>query len=320
MTNAEILERLRKVRILVIGDCMVDHYIYGDVNRVSPEAPVPVVHVVREHHTAGGAANVALNLVALGAQSEVIGCVGDDAMGRRLTQSLDSADVETKRFYKSNAPTIVKTRVVARTQQVCRIDYELERAKYALTNRDGFRETIRSAMKESDAVIISDYAKGVVSQELMNVVLRAGLELGVMISVDPKPIRQINIRGASLLTPNRSEALELAGMEEPGSGVEYPLDEVIGRIHDRYAPAMLVVTLGAEGMAVSRLGEKTSILPTAAREVFDVSGAGDTVIACLTGTLAAGGDLETAARFANDAAGLVVAKTGTATVTADELR
>jgi len=320
MTPPAILEAIRNVRILVIGDVMLDHYIWGDVNRISPEAPVPVLHVMRESHSAGGAANVALNIAALGGQVSLMGMLGEDEAGRQLTRMLGEAVIDCSRCIIDPAvATIVKTRVMARTQQLCRIDREAARHAYALDAAAGIAQLLEAAVAGVDAVIISDYAKGVVTQPLIDQLLVLAATRGTLVAVDPKPARHLNLRGAGLLTPNRHEALELAGLPEPGPGELFPLAEVCRRIHAAFAPGLLVITLGADGMAVSSDGEVAHLLATEAREIFDVCGAGDTVVATLTAALAGGASAVEAAGLANRAAGVVVAKMGTATATAEEI-
>jgi D-beta-D-heptose 7-phosphate kinase/D-beta-D-heptose 1-phosphate adenosyltransferase len=320
MNISEILEQVTSIRVLVVGDVMVDHYIWGDVTRISPEAPVPIVHVNNETDTAGGASNVALNLASLGVKTELIGCIGDDSQGRRLIQKLTEASIHVGRSVVSeNVPTIVKTRLMARTQQICRIDFESTRADYVIHQNQTAMVNLASAVAEADAVIISYYAKGVITQELVDLIIRLGKEHGKLVAIDPKPARKLNITGAGLMTPNRTEALELSGILDLAQGDAYPLAEVAQRIHDRFAPDILVITLGADGMALCRGGRVEHTMSTAASEVFDVSGAGDTAIATLTAALAAKVDAVSATRFANLAAGLVVAKMGTATTTRSEV-
>ncbi len=320
MTPSDILSRFSGLRILVIGDLMLDHYVWGEVSRISPEAPVPIVHVVRESDTAGGAANVALNLAALGVRTEVIGCLGDDAAGARLRGLLDARGIATARCAVCpGAPTIVKTRVVARTQQLCRIDHEATRSAYDFAGSAGGEAALSAAVAEADAIIVSDYAKGVVTQALLDRVIALGKTHGHLVAVDPKPARRLNLTGAGVMTPNRAEALELAGLAGDGGGEPPALEEIARRIHAAYAPALLVITLGADGMALCREGRVEHRMPTHAREVFDVSGAGDTVIAMLTAALAAKASPVDAAHLANLAAGIVVSKFGTATVTPAEV-
>jgi D-beta-D-heptose 7-phosphate kinase/D-beta-D-heptose 1-phosphate adenosyltransferase len=299
---------------------MVDHYIWGEVNRISPEAPVPVVHVARESYTAGGAANVALNLASLGAGAELIGSLGEDGAGQRLRTLLATARIDASRCATIvGTSTIVKTRVMARTQQLCRIDHEGARDHYALETGRVSDEQLSAAIAAADAVIISDYAKGAITQVLVDRVLKAARVHGKLVAVDPKPSRHLAFEGVGLITPNRHEALELADLPEPGVGEPYPLEEACRRIQAKFSPDLLVITLGADGMAVCRGGKVEHVMPTEAREVFDVSGAGDTVIATLTAALAAGCTAIDAARLANKAAGVVVAKMGTATASPSDL-
>lgn len=321
MTTQDILSRFHKNRVLVIGDIMIDHYLWGDVTRISPEAPVPVVHVTRETHTAGGAANVANNLAALGVQVELIGALGTDDSGCRLRGLLARRGIKTERCVRApGIPTIVKTRVVARTQQVCRIDHEDTRTCYDLHAADAaVGERICAALDSSDAVIVSDYAKGVVTQTLIDLLMEQTKRRGILFAVDPKPVRKLVYNGIGLMTPNRHEALEMAGMREPDHGAPYPLEAVCRRLHEWFAPKLLVITMGADGMAICQAGQIVQKLPTVAREVFDVSGAGDTVIATLTAALSVGADAVSAARIANCAAGIVVSKVGTVTVSPEEI-
>ena len=320
MTTAELLAAFPSRRVLVIGDLMLDHYILGDVHRISPEAPVPVVQATEQKHVAGGAANVAHNLAAAGVRAAVFGTLGTDEAGDRLAAILEKngvAAVSCPR--RAGAPTIVKTRVVARHQQLCRIDHEGPRGLYDPLADPAGEAALAAAVAQADAVIVSDYAKGVVTQALLDRVRELAAKSGALLAIDPKPSRKLDLRGAGLLTPNRGEALQLAGLPEPALGETYPLAEICARIHAAFAPAVLVVTLGADGMAISRGGVVEEVLPTEAREVFDVSGAGDTVIAFLTAALASGAMPVDAARIANLAAGVVVSKMGTATVSPGEL-
>jgi rfaE bifunctional protein kinase chain/domain len=316
MTPSQILNKLRGLNVLVIGDLMLDHYVWGDVHRISPEAPVPVVHAVKDTHVAGGGANVALNLASLGATASLMGSLGKDEASEKLITLLATAGIDTSGCsLNSTIPTIVKTRVIARTQQLCRIDREGSRHAYALRDFSALESAIRAA----DAIILSDYAKGVITQPLVDAAIALANQHDKLVSIDPKPSRHLRYHGIDLITPNRHEALELAGLPEPALGEAYPLDEICRRIHEILAPRHLVITLGAEGMAICGNGLVNKTLPTRAREVFDVSGAGDTVIATLTAALAAGADAESAAHFANIAAGIVVSKMGTAVPTPAEI-
>ncbi|MEO8614625.1 MAG: bifunctional ADP-heptose synthase [Luteolibacter sp.] len=315
-----LISQFSNLRILVIGDLMLDHYIWGDVHRISPEAPVPVVHASRDTWAAGGAANVALNLANLGVQTTVIGHLGDDDAGKRLYQILLEHQVAAPRKPMATpAPTIIKTRVMARGQQLCRIDREASSHSYQMTQDGDFPQTLTQALATADAVILSDYAKGMINQQIMDQVLAERAETKRLVAIDPKPSRRLSFRNSGLLTPNRAEALELAGITGIHPDEPYPLDLVCRRIHEIYTPELLVITLGAEGMAVCQNGCVQELIPTHAREVFDVSGAGDTVIAALTAALAAGAAPVDAARLANIAAGCVVAHMGTVPVQLDEV-
>ena len=312
-----ILSAVAKKRILVIGDVMLDKYVWGDASRLSPEAPVPVVRVDRETAVAGGAANVAFNLAALGARADLFGWVGEDEDGRHLRSLLGGGHVSLLPGAVSpSIPTIVKTRVVCRRQQVCRLDREAEPSVYALTPAD-LRETLAPAAERADAILLSDYGKGLLSNETLRGIL-ALPRRPVIVTLDPKPRAGVDYAGVTLMTPNRSEALRLAGIDD-ASG-PFPAEAVCAALHERFAPRHLVITLGPEGMLLSEGGRPLERIPTFAREVFDVSGAGDTVIAALTLAIAAGFPLPDAARFANVAAGIVVGKLGTATASPEEIR
>jgi D-beta-D-heptose 7-phosphate kinase/D-beta-D-heptose 1-phosphate adenosyltransferase len=317
----DLLQRFQHTRVLVIGDLMLDHYIWGDVTRISPEAPVPVVRVVRETQTAGGAANVALNLSALGVNASLLGIIGEDSPGEGLLDLLRQQEVDVSPIIqRSDTPTIVKTRVLARTQQLCRIDRESGKHSYAIPASLLRSEPLSTLLSESDAIILSDYAKGALTQPLVDEVRSLANQRGIMVAVDHKPSSNLDLRGLGLMTPNRHEALEMAKLPEPCLGDPYPLEETCRRIHAKDAPALLVITLGADGLAICREGRVEKIMPTQAKEVFDVSGAGDTVIATLTAALAAGLATEEAAHIANVAAGIVVGKIGTATASRAELK
>lgn len=316
-----LLQRLERARVLVIGDLMLDHYIWGDVHRISPEAPVPVVNVTRDTYVAGGAANVSLNLSNLGVSTTALGYCADDEAGRELYTQLSANGVNVLNpAAVRSAPTIIKTRVVIRGQQFCRIDREAARTAYSIDHNPDFERLINDALKNTDAVVLSDYAKGVITQPLLDYVLRyARNHPKLFVAVDPKPSSHLSYANVNLLTPNRSEALELAGMKPFHPNEDYPLEEVCRRINHRFKPQILIVTLGAEGMAISTKGKVTARFATEAHEVFDVSGAGDAVIAVLTASLAVGASVADAARLANAAAGCVVAHMGTAPVVKTEL-
>jgi len=310
----DLLEQIKSLRILVIGDVMLDRYVMGEVSRISPEAPVPVLSVTDERSVAGGAANVALNVSSLGAKVESVGWFGKDERGDELIDILRSENIEVDQTFRfSTAPTISKSRVTASNQQICRVDRESSSEQYNPKIRE-IDELLQTKLKFADAVIVSDYGKGFVTNELLSLVRQSAK----FVSVDPKPSRLLDYAKPDLLTPNRLEALELAGLSRETRD-PFPKDEVVARIFERFSPLLLAITLGSEGMLLAKEGRVEQVIPTAAREVFDVSGAGDTVIASLTLALAAGQSFENAAEFANLAAGVVVGKVGTATVSPSEI-
>lgn len=314
-----LLSSLRGKRVVVIGDVMVDHYLHGDATRISPEAPVPVVHVDKERHVAGGAANVAINLRALGGDAVLCGPAGRDSAGDELTVLLAATGASyPEAFRRAGVTTIIKTRVVVRNQQLCRIDHEREPAHYATAFAD-MRAAVLAEVERADAVILSDYAKGAISSALVAEVLAVAAKRGALVALDPKPRRKLSATGVGLMTPNKAEALELAGLSSEDCQGGFPAAEVCRRIWDLYRPKHLVITLGADGMLISQEGLPGKTIPTYAREVFDVCGAGDTVIATLTLALAAGASIEDAAHLANVAAGVVVGKFGTATASPEEI-
>jgi D-beta-D-heptose 7-phosphate kinase/D-beta-D-heptose 1-phosphate adenosyltransferase len=307
-----MLEQLNfsKGQVLVCGDVMLDRYWSGPVRRVSPEAPVPVVRVKDCHACAGGAANVALNTNALGVKSQLLGVVGRDAEGRELSRLLVAAGVEAQLLARSEQKTICKLRVMSANQQLLRVDFEEEppvKACEALSQH--FSEGLQDGM----VVVLSDYAKGTLSE--VQALIQAAKAAGVPVLVDPKGADFSRYRGATLLTPNRREFEAVAG----GCAT---LDEMVVRAKvmvQEWQLEALLVTLSEEGMLLVT-ADGYHHLPTKAREVFDVTGAGDTVIGVLAASLAAGASLEQAAYLANVAAGLVVAKLGAGTVSLPELK
>lgn len=318
-----LLAAARRTRILVVGDVMLDRFIWGNVSRISPEAPVPVLEFDHESFMPGGAANVARNLAALGVRTELFGLVGRDDSGRRLKRLLAEQGVGcTGLVADPGRFTSVKTRLVAHQQQLVRVDRETRApADPVLTRR--LLRLMTPHIPKADAVIVADYAKGVVSQPLLDHLKCLCREAGVWLSVDPKPAHRLDLRAVSLLTPNRKEAFELGGLPDgPRPGPPMP-DAALLRVADKLLqelrPALLLITLGDQGMLLCRHNSSPLHIPTVAREVFDVSGAGDTVIASFTAAIAAGASPMEAAVFSNHAAGVVVGKVGTATVSPQEL-
>ncbi len=312
-----LLKKITRLRILVVGDVMLDRYIWGDATRISPEAPVPVIDVDRETWTAGGAGNVALNVASLGARCTVAGYFGEDDAGRKLVASLHEKDIATCST-PGDGQTIVKTRVMVQRQQLCRIDRESTPSTYRVSAAQA-ESLLAKSIAACDAIILSDYAKGILNDAVVARVTQLAHAAGKFVALDPKPKRALAFHGLDLITPNKHESLQLAGIEL-APHAPFPAAKVCARLHELYATKSLVITLGADGMLLSAGGKILRMIPTAAREVFDVSGAGDTSLAALVLALAAGANLETAAHFANAAAGVVVAKLGTATVSPAELQ
>jgi rfaE bifunctional protein kinase chain/domain len=319
----QILAGASRTRILVVGDAMLDHFIRGSVVRISPEAPVPVLDFESENFMPGGAANVARNLTALQAPTDLLGAVGRDPAARQLKRLLRDYHIGCRGLFSdAGRTTSVKTRIVAHMQQVVRIDRETRDGLDAsLTRR--LVGAVQSMIPNTAAVIVGDYGKGVVTQRLLDEVKRICRTYGVWLSVDPKPVHQLNLSGLSLITPNRKEAFELANLPDETRQKNPFADANLMRVADRLLnelrPAVLLMTLGELGMLLCRHGQKPFHIPTVAQEVFDVSGAGDTVIASFTLAIAAGASPSEAAIISNHAAGIVVGKIGTATVTPEEL-
>jgi len=315
-TTKALLAKIAGLRVLVVGDVMLDHYIWGDASRISPEAPVPVVDIDRDTWTAGGAANVALNIAALGARCTVAGYFGRDEAGEKLRLLLKERGIEPVST-PGEALTIVKTRVLVQHQQLCRLDRESRPEAYAV-EAGALGKLLAESIASSDVVILSDYAKGLLSGPVVARIARLARAGGKFLALDPKPRRKLAFDHFDLITPNKREALQLAGLETDPHA-PFPEREVCARIHALHRTKNLVITLGEDGMLLSRGGRVLKTIPTAAREVFDVSGAGDTSLAALALALSSGAGLEAAALFANAAAGVVVGKLGTATVTPKEL-
>jgi D-beta-D-heptose 7-phosphate kinase/D-beta-D-heptose 1-phosphate adenosyltransferase len=319
----QILAGARRTRVLVVGDAMLDHFVRGSVARISPEAPVPVVDFEDENFMPGGAANVARNLTALQAPTELLGAVGRDPAASQLKELLNTYHIGCRGLLgDASRSTSVKTRIVAHKQQVVRIDRETRDGLSAsLTER--LAGAVQSMIPRTAAVIVGDYGKGVVTQPLLDEVKRICRAHGVWLSVDPKPVHHLDLSKLSLITPNRKEAFELAGLPDEtrhnNPFADTNLRRVAERLLGELRPAVLLITLGELGMLLCRRGQKPFHIPTVAREVFDVSGAGDTVIATFTLAIAAGASPLEAAIISNHAAGIVVGKIGTATVAPEEL-
>lgn len=310
------MPRLTGKRVLVIGDVMADHYVWGRVERISPEAPIPVVHVTREEVRPGGAANVACNIAALGGQVVLAGVVGADAMAGTLCGLLQDKGINPSGVVRDpERPTIQKTRVLAGHQQVVRVDRERQ-LPLCCSVSESFRSACLNALEQVDAVLLSDYAKGTLSAELCAAVIQKGRAIGGVVTADPKPANIDWYSGSTLVTPNQAEAQSATGVAIEDDHTA----EAAGRLLlHRLGSASVLITRGEHGMSLLQKNGSTHHIPAKVREVFDVTGAGDTVIATLTLALAAGATLLQASTLANIAAGIVVGEIGVAVVTPAEL-
>ncbi|MEW6571176.1 MAG: D-glycero-beta-D-manno-heptose-7-phosphate kinase [Nitrospirota bacterium] len=314
MNYSKILNEFKKKKILVIGDLILDHYIWGKVSRISPEAPVPIVEVTDENFFLGGACNVANNIASLGGQTSVIGVVGSDRTGEIVIKMLKEKAIECSGVIYNEKPTTVKTRVIAHNQQVVRFDRE-DRQKI---EEEVFRilaDDIRKQMLRCDAIIISDYKKGVISRRLITEVLRYSKPKKMFVAVDPKVGHFHFYKSVSLITPNINEASATSGID---INDERSLIRAGKSLLKKISCEAVLLTRGEHGMSLFR-GNKVVNIPTVARNVYDVTGAGDTVIAAFTIAHASGASMEEAAVIANHAAGIVVGEIGTAVVTLDQL-
>ena len=307
-----ILASAATKRFAVVGDLMLDEFVWGRVSRISPEAPVPVVHVTREEPFPGGAANVARNLREFSANVAVAGTVGCDSAGERLLSVLGVMGIDVAGVQRNPAwSTIVKTRIIARQQQVVRVDREQPRT--SVVQRI---EGLEALVAGSDAVLVADYGKGAVTQETADRLCTLARDHNVILAVDPNPGNPVDWKHVTVIKPNRAEALKAAGLEDDGRAV----DPIGRQLLERWNAELLLLTLGEEGMMLFERDKPAAYhTPTRAREVFDVSGAGDTAMAALTAALAGGASPVEAAEIANAASGIVVGKLGTAAVTLDEL-
>ena len=311
---ASLLPRLSRRPVLVVGDVMLDRFIWGDVDRISPEAPVPVVRVREESACLGGAANVAANLASLGVRAVLVGLVGDDPAGAQMREALAEAGIDGRMV--GGAPrTTVKTRVIARAQQVVRVDRESEHDTSPEMRRSILHQAL-AALEDAGALVVSDYDKGVIAPGLLAALLPRAASLGIPVVVDPKLSHVGLYQPATVLTPNQKEAGEAAAMP-----IRTDADclEAARTLLRKLELRAVLVTRGERGMMLVERDREPESIPAAAREVYDVTGAGDTVVAVLATALGAGATLSQAARLANHAGGIVVGKVGTATVTLEEL-
>lgn len=315
-----IVRNFSRAKLLVIGDVMLDEYIWGKVTRISPEAPVPVVNVHHQTMMPGGAANVTRNVRALGAGVCLAGVLGKDASGRYLERLLKAEEVDTGGIIKrSDGGTILKTRVIAHSQQVVRIDREQSTVFAPAVEKKIFKY-IEKTIADVDAVVIEDYGKGLITQGLVSFLVDKCGDYRKPLVVDPKKGHFLDYTGITAITPNMEEALSAAGMEDDGEYVAQRIKEAGRRIINKWHPRSVLITLGEHGMILFEEGIEDSYqIPVTAKEIYDVSGAGDTVVAVFTAALASGATMKEATAISNIAAGIVVGKVGTATVTRREL-
>jgi rfaE bifunctional protein kinase chain/domain len=314
MTYRKILSEFKKKKIFVIGDLILDRYIWGKVNRISPEAPVPVVEVTDEEFLLGGASNVANNILSLGGRATIVGVAGNDRAGEILMEMLEKKGIQCGGVFLSQRHTTVKTRVIAHNQQVVRFDKEVkDKIEGKVFMQLG--EYIRRTLQGHDAVIISDYKKGIVSSELVREIIKYSRPENIFVSVDPKVGHFQYYKNVSLITPNVMEASVASGIEIKD---EKSLINAGKSLLKKISCEAVLITRGEHGISLFRK-DKVIHIPTVARNVYDVTGAGDTVIATFTIAYAAGATMEEAAVIANHAAGIVVGEVGTAVVTQEKL-
>ena len=308
--SAADIQQFRQARLLVVGDVMLDRYWFGDTERISPEAPVPVVLVSKNDERLGGAANVARNAASIGAQISILGVVGDDEPGRRIEELLEAQGVKSFLQRDASLPTTVKLRVVARQQQLIRLDFEQAPTHEALLNK---LEQFQALLSDVDAVIFSDYGKGGLTH--VTKMIEAARAAGKVVLVDPKGDDYSKYQGATIITPNRSELRQVVGRWKD----EADLTAKAQKLREDLKLECLLLTRSEEGMSLFT-AQGVEHVKAQAREVFDVSGAGDTVIATMAVALAAKWPAGQAMKLANKAGGIVVGKLGTATVSLEELQ
>ena len=313
----DLKNKLAGKRVLVVGDVMMDEYIWGRVDRISPEAPIPVVAVSGETHRPGGAANVAWNIRMLGGEADLVGVVGSDAQGKQLAAELKAKGIDDSGLvYDSDRPTIQKTRVMAQNQQVVRIDRERQHPISEKIQKEVL-ERCRAAMQKADAVVLSDYAKGLLSADLVRALVADAKLAGKPITADPKPSNIELFKGVTLISPNAGEALAATGRQADIHSDE-AFEEVGKALREQLKAESVLITRSEAGMTlVEKFG--SAHIHSHAQKVFDVTGAGDTVISTLTLALAAGGSAKESAALANLAASVVVAEVGVAAVTPEQL-
>jgi len=317
MELLKLISLFKKQTVLVVGDTMVDKFIWGKVVRISPEAPVPVVEVTKETEVLGGAANVANNITALGGKAFIVSAIGEDITGKTLIEMLSEKDINYDYLvYSSHRPTIIKTRIIAASQQVVRVDKEVK-GIFERSTELKIIKNIEETIPKANAVIISDYGKGVVSPIVLKKTIALARKYKIPVTVDPKIDHFKKYKKITTMTPNEKEAIEGMGLKNIKTDKDIA---VLGKkILKTLGSNSVVITRGEKGMTLIEPNNKITNIPTRAKEVYDVTGAGDTVISTMTLALAAKADLLSAAEIANFAAGIVVGKLGTATTNPQEL-
>lgn len=314
-----IVKNFSKTKILVVGDVMLDEYIWGKVTRISPEAPVPVVNMQNETLMPGGAANVARNVRALNGKAILAGVIGNDIWGKHLVRLLKEDRVNTKCLIRNKGSnTILKTRVIAHSQQVVRIDREKNTVPQA-KDLSYLYKYIKEIITDISGVIIEDYGKGLITQELVYFLIDICNKNNKPLVVDPKKGHFLDYTGVTTMTPNLSEALAIVGLDHDGEYIPEKVEEIGKLIIDKWNLKSLLITLGEHGMSLFERAMPSFSIPAAAKEVYDVSGAGDTVVGVFTTALSNGATMKEATVLSNMAAGIVVGKVGTATASTDEL-
>ncbi|MCL2388847.1 MAG: D-glycero-beta-D-manno-heptose-7-phosphate kinase [Elusimicrobia bacterium] len=317
MKLLNLIHKFKTKKILVVGDVMLDKFVWGRVSRISPEAPVPVVEVTKETETLGAGANVASNIASLGGNAVLVSVIGQDVYGNALLGMLDQQHVNSDFMVTDKSrPTLSKTRVIATNQQVVRVDREIK-GSFATQTQNKLLQNLETAIAGVDGVIISDYGKGVINTTVLKKVIMLANKKGIPVTVDPKIENFKKYKKITTMTPNAKEAVE--GMSAGKAETEQDIAKLGLRILKLLDSKSLLITRGEKGMTLFEPGGKVTTIPTRAKEVYDVTGAGDTVIATMTLALACGASYLTAAEIANFAAGIVVGKIGTATASTQEL-
>jgi D-beta-D-heptose 7-phosphate kinase/D-beta-D-heptose 1-phosphate adenosyltransferase len=313
-----LIDSFKKQSILVVGDTMIDKFIWGEVRRISPEAPVPIIEITKETQALGGAANVANNIAALGAKVYIVTTIGNDLEGKVLLDMFKDRGINVNYLVcDEKRPTIVKSRIIAVSQQLVRVDKEIK-VQLERCTENKLISNIEALIPKVNAVVISDYGKGVVCQKVLKKTIALGKKYKIPVTVDPKEEHFKKYKKVTTITPNEKEAI--AGMNAKNIKTDLDVANLGKRILKTLNSESVVITRGEKGMTLIKPNNKITNIPTRAKEVYDVTGAGDTVISIMTLALAAKSDLFTAAEIANFAAGIVVAKLGTATTTSEELK